>query len=355
MHGYSLVRGSGGPGEGSASPVPLPRQRGSRRRKAVVALVALVVVVQAAFAWYAWGFDAAESGAQTRSGAREEARRLWEQLALAAKHRLDAGKAAWLGDGSGLIGGATGSPSVGARFELPTTPLPVHHEHARIHFNNHPLSSHRPSAHQFLLDPSAASSGRLTQAPPVVAIVTATHNPRAVLLETAASLFGQSLQSFVWLVVDDHSSDRGARRRLREVARDPRVVLLRNEGQRGLSASRNVALRWILDKEARRRDGRRPRYVTNLDDDDLFELTALEKVSRAPSFPPSVAFKSSLTLSAIAARVDARFQPRVGPGRLPVRQVWREQRDGQDGDPLWRLQLFRRECRLLSSRVSSLY
>lgn len=199
------------------------------------------------------------------------------------------------------VGAATTSTALRKRtdraldvpFPLSVDPLPVHHIHEQIHFHNHPLSPHRPPSNQFLLSPKAVSGGRLRRTAPVISIITATQNPRAIMLETAASVLGQSLQNVEWVIVDDHTTDPDSLAMLREIAKDPRVVIVPNTGDKGLSASRNVALRWILSDD-KLRAGRRPKYLASLDDDDLYELTALEKVRPCSSLLSRSSSPSSL-------------------------------------------------------------
>ena len=133
-------------------------------------------------------------------------------------------------------------------------------------YHNTPVAPTRPPSTQFLLDPRADLSR------PVVALITATNNPRAVMRETATTLFGQSLQNFVWVIVDDHTDEPSARDLLVELARDPRVVVVRNPGAAGLAAARNVGLEHVFAHY-----DPPPKYLVSLDDDDLFEFTALEK------------------------------------------------------------------------------
>lgn len=67
----------------------------------------------------------------------------------------------------------------------------------------------------------------------------AVHNGRPYLEEAARSILQQSLRNFELIVVDDSSSDDSAA--LLEALADARIRLLRNEQQRGLSASLNRA------------------------------------------------------------------------------------------------------------------
>ena len=165
------------------------------------------------------------------------------------------------------------SSSFGTRLQsskypyiLPNELLPVHHEERHVIYHNGPLAPTRPPPNQFLLDPRADLSQ------PVVGIITATNNPREVMRETAASLFAQSLQNFVWIIVSDHTTQSASAAILRDLARDPRVHVVTNTGAQGLSEGRNVGIEWLLAHY-----DPPPPYLISLDDDDLFELTALEK------------------------------------------------------------------------------
>jgi hypothetical protein len=154
-------------------------------------------------------------------------------------------------------------------FAPSSNPIPVHHDLVEIDFDNHPVADSRPPSHQFTLDRSIRK-----MPPPVIAIITCTHDPRDVFEDTAKALFGQSLQNFIWVIVDDHTSSQASLTLLKTVSKDPRVTILHNKpGVTGLPAGRNVALSHILALK------NIPPYLASLDDDDLFELTALEKVT----------------------------------------------------------------------------
>lgn len=174
---------------------------------------------------------------------------------------------------------------VSVPFELSDDPLPVHHVHENIHFHNTPVSRHRPPANQFVRAKESLTHAQGGHAP-VISIITATQNPREVMLETAKSVLGQSLQNLEWVIVDDHSTEQSSLDLLAEIAKDPRVTLLNNRGDKGLAVSRNVALKYILSDD-RKSKGTVPKYMASLDDDDLYEFTALEKVRLLLPFVPS--------------------------------------------------------------------
>jgi len=86
-------------------------------------------------------------------------------------------------------------------------------------------------------------------------------------------VLSQSLRNLRWLVIDDHSDEPTSLARLAQAAkRDPRVLVLRNNATGGLVSARNQGLRAV----AERADLRAP-FIALLDDDDILELTALEK------------------------------------------------------------------------------
>ncbi|BGP51792.1 hypothetical protein JCM10450v2_007748 [Rhodotorula kratochvilovae] len=152
-------------------------------------------------------------------------------------------------------------------FTPSSAPRAVHHTPALFDYTNHPVSPSRPPSTQFR--PARAA------APPAVAVLTTTRDAEpAWLRDTAASLLGQSLSSLVWVVVDDGTAAPASRQALHELEKDERVVLLRHERAKGVGRGRNRALEYVKGLD----EARRPRYVVSLEDDDLFELTALEKV-----------------------------------------------------------------------------
>lgn len=98
-------------------------------------------------------------------------------------------------------------------------------------------------------------------------IVTPFFNTGEVFHETAASVLGQSLQSFEWVIVDDGTTDAAALAVLNQYEGiDPRVRIIRHGENRGLSAARNTGF-------AAARSG----FVFMLDSDDLIEPTTVEQ------------------------------------------------------------------------------
>lgn len=127
-----------------------------------------------------------------------------------------------------------------------------------LDFASTPVSDSRPSVAYLPRDPAA---------PPSLSLVTPVFAPGAVFDETVASVLGQTLQQWEWILVDDASPDDVSLERLAELeARDPRVRVLRHPSNRGRSAARNTGVAAA-----------RSEWVYMLDHDDLLEPTALEK------------------------------------------------------------------------------
>lgn len=73
--------------------------------------------------------------------------------------------------------------------------------------------------------------------------------------------------------MDDDTSHADSRAILDTLEKDGRVTIIQNQGKTGsTAAAKNTGLEYALNREDV------STYVTFLDDDDLLELTALEKV-----------------------------------------------------------------------------
>lgn len=140
-------------------------------------------------------------------------------------------------------------------------------------YSNLPVSRYRPSG-QFMTDPAHVL------APPVITVLTVTYNPRHFIFRVARFVLEQSLQAFRWIIVNDHTDDPVALQRLEELRkladRDWRVRIIENKGPRGGPSAMNFGMQYV-----------RTPYVAILDDDDLWELTALEKAALVMSWVPS--------------------------------------------------------------------
>jgi hypothetical protein len=140
-------------------------------------------------------------------------------------------------------------------------------------YASHPLSEFRPRG-QFITEPDMSNE------PAVFTVITVTYNPRQYIFRVARFMQEQSLQAFRWLVVNDHTDDSVALQRLHELrnlaARDWRVRIVDNQGARGGPSAMNFGMRFVNTP-----------FVAILDDDDLWELTTLEKAALVMSWVPS--------------------------------------------------------------------
>ncbi|KAM0753603.1 UDP-Glycosyltransferase/glycogen phosphorylase [Meredithblackwellia eburnea MCA 4105] len=152
-----------------------------------------------------------------------------------------------------------------APFPPSRDPKPVHFLSKNLDYSNTPISPHRPPPNQFTLAPDAEFNQ------PVIGFITTTRNPSAHLSQLAITILGQSLQNFVWIIVDDHSTLPDSLAVIDQLSSDRRVVLLRNQGRQGVASARNAALKYLLDLDYT------PPYFSSVGEEDLFELTAFEK------------------------------------------------------------------------------
>jgi hypothetical protein len=120
----------------------------------------------------------------------------------------------------------------------------------------------------------------------VMTILTATRNPSEVFFSrTVRFVLEQSLQAFRWVVVNDHSTEARSLRRLKELKRwaehhEPsRILIVDNPSsttQGNGPAAMNYGLRFVGDSP----------FVSILDDDDMWELTTLEKAALVMAWVP---------------------------------------------------------------------
>lgn len=90
---------------------------------------------------------------------------------------------------------------------------------------------------------------------PTVTVVTAVHNEAGFVREAVESILKQTWSDFEYLIVDDASSDETPK--ILATLDDPRIVVIRLDGQHGAAEARNVALRRA-----------RGRYIAIQDADD---------------------------------------------------------------------------------------
>jgi glycosyltransferase involved in cell wall biosynthesis len=99
----------------------------------------------------------------------------------------------------------------------------------------------------------------------LVSILIAAHNAEAFIDNAVASALSQTHRNVEVLVVDDGSTDATAALVAQAAARDPRVVLVQQNPNRGVSAARNLGLRRASGE-----------WVAILDADDAFRPDRIE-------------------------------------------------------------------------------
>lgn len=101
--------------------------------------------------------------------------------------------------------------------------------------------------------------------PPLFSVVVTTFNRPEMLVQAVNSVLSQTIQNLECIVVDDAGTHP-----LDHLPSDPRVRLIRRDYNGGSSAARNTGLRLA-----------RGRYVTFLDDDDLYTNDRLAVIAQA--------------------------------------------------------------------------
>jgi hypothetical protein len=173
-------------------------------------------------------------------------------------------------------------------FQASSNPLPVFERSEAIRYDNHPASVYRPTNQFSACAPVPASAEQ-----PVIILITVTQNPSKHFETSASNLRNQSLQNYHWLVVDDATDDQESLDRLEAAAQaDPRLQFLRLSNAVGQAAARNHALATLATEAAFQSP-----YVAFVDEGDLYELTALEKMVWMLETNPQWDFSSSHQVS----------------------------------------------------------
>lgn len=139
-------------------------------------------------------------------------------------------------------------------------------------YANLPVSPYRPSG-QYYTPPEQSPINA------IITIITPTYNPRNEIFRAARFVQEQSLQAYRWIIVNDHTTDTDALKRLDVLkhlaSKDWRIRVLNNPGPRGGPSAMNFGIEQAKTP-----------YVAILDDDDLWELTTLEKAVLVMSWVP---------------------------------------------------------------------
>ena len=163
--------------------------------------------------------------------------------------------------------GVITGPAMPCTFSVPPAPGVVGETSTTIDWRNSPVSEFRPQRQFCHPNGRPAAHEKV-----VLTVITATWNPGESLLATYRMVTQQSLSSIRWIVIDDHTTEQDSLDRLEFISRHPKVFVRRNTREaRGLPVARNVALELIHSEMP-------TTYWALLDDDDVLELTAYEKL-----------------------------------------------------------------------------
>lgn len=110
-------------------------------------------------------------------------------------------------------------------------------------------------------------TGGSVELQPLVSVIMTTYNGTFYLQETIDSILRQSLENFEFIIIDDCSTDDTPE--LIAAYRDPRIVLVQNPKNKGISESRNAGLRMA-----------RGEFLVMTDQDDVSEPERLERQVR---------------------------------------------------------------------------
>lgn len=103
---------------------------------------------------------------------------------------------------------------------------------------------------------------------PLVSIITPLYNAEKYIAETIESVLNQTYKNWEMIIVDDCSQDESISIVNEYVRKDRRIKLLKNIKNRGVSATRNKAIRNVSPQS---------KYIAFLDSDDLWKSNKLEK------------------------------------------------------------------------------
>lgn len=140
----------------------------------------------------------------------------------------------------------------------------------------------------------------MTQDPmhtPRVSVLTTTYNGARFLRQTIDSILGQTFRDFEYLLIDDASTD-GTVDLIRSYD-DPRIRLVRNEANMGISGSRNRAFQMA-----------RGEFIATTDQDDLSDPHRLEQQVCLLDARPDI--------SAVASRVHLLIDGRQQEDPMPA-------------------------------------
>lgn len=147
-------------------------------------------------------------------------------------------------------------------------------------------------------------------ATPLISVVMSVYNEENYLQEAIDSILKQTVQDFELIVVDDCSTDRT--REILQEYQDPRIHVVRNEENRGLTANLNLAVSLAKGQ-----------YIARMDGDDLSHPNRFERQLRYLKEHPELKLIScrTETFGQEHLRSDIQGEPEYLRCRMLVRPV----------------------------------
>lgn len=105
-----------------------------------------------------------------------------------------------------------------------------------------------------------------SSARPLVSVIMPLYNAERFVSEAIESVLGQTVEGWELFVIDDQSTDRSVDVVRKYCEKDPRITLLQNEKNSGVSVTRNRGI-----------DAARGQYIAFLDSDDVWKPEKLQR------------------------------------------------------------------------------
>ena len=115
---------------------------------------------------------------------------------------------------------------------------------------------------------------------PEISVIMSVYNNQDYLKDAIESILNQTAKDFEFIIINDASTDNSLK--IIESYKDPRIKIINNEKNLGISASSNKGLRLAQGK-----------YIARMDGDDISDLTRFEKQLDYLKKHPSISIISS--------------------------------------------------------------
>ena len=153
----------------------------------------------------------------------------------------------------------------------------------------------------------------MSSSAPDITVLMSAYNAEPYLSESIESILAQTFTNFEFLIIDDGSSDSTAE--IIVSYKDPRIRLVRNEKNIGLTRSLNKGIKLAISD-----------YIARMDADDISLPDRLEKQFQAFSFDPSLTLCASrMEIIDENGRPTGIIYPTISPSLLPWRLLFGNQ------------------------------